>query len=285
MSKQDEPRSIEKVIEIDAPIEAVWKALTEAEELTNWFPPNAEIKPGKGGFVRVIWGEKQDWTSPIEVWKPNEHLRLIYVEATPEEQRADSLFVIPFRVAVDYYLESKGGKTILRLVHSGFSRDATWDAQYDGTVTGWDFELGGLRHYLEYHRGKKRRIAHAHRVINEVPIEEAWKKIMGPDGLNALGAIEKLSPGDRYAFSTASGDQLRGIARIVSPPKGFVATDEALGNAYLRVRIDEACITSPNREAHLWLSLFGGEDAQPRAMEIENRWQKMLDGLFDAAAT
>ena len=44
-------RTIEKELEIDAPIEAVWKALTDAEELTNWFPLEARVKPGVGGSI------------------------------------------------------------------------------------------------------------------------------------------------------------------------------------------------------------------------------------------
>lgn len=34
-------RSIETEILIDSPVEAVWKALAEAEELMRWFPPQA----------------------------------------------------------------------------------------------------------------------------------------------------------------------------------------------------------------------------------------------------
>ena len=40
------PRSIETQIEINAPVEAVWKALTDAAELANWFPVKARVKPG-----------------------------------------------------------------------------------------------------------------------------------------------------------------------------------------------------------------------------------------------
>ena len=36
-------RVITKEIVIDAPIEAVWKALTDAEELCNWFPLQADL--------------------------------------------------------------------------------------------------------------------------------------------------------------------------------------------------------------------------------------------------
>ena len=40
-------RVIEKQIRIAAPTDVVWKALTDAEELTRWFPLDAKVKPGK----------------------------------------------------------------------------------------------------------------------------------------------------------------------------------------------------------------------------------------------
>ena len=42
-------RAVEKVIELNAPIEAVWKALTDGQELARWFPLEARVTPGKGG--------------------------------------------------------------------------------------------------------------------------------------------------------------------------------------------------------------------------------------------
>lgn len=42
-------RRIEKEIEINAPLEDVWKALTDANELARWFPLEARVTPGPGG--------------------------------------------------------------------------------------------------------------------------------------------------------------------------------------------------------------------------------------------
>ena len=136
--EQPTERCIETSIELDAPVEAVWKALTDAEELTNWFPPFAEVKPGLGGHIRVAWDEKQDWTSPIGAWEPNKHLQVVWCQATPpekaEQARKDG-FYAPFPIAVDYHLQGKGAKTVLRLVHSGFSTDAAWAASITWDAT------------------------------------------------------------------------------------------------------------------------------------------------------
>ena len=68
MSSPTEPRSIETQIEINAPIEAVWKALTDGEELANWFPLKARVTPGVGGSVWSYWAEDMQWESPIDAW-------------------------------------------------------------------------------------------------------------------------------------------------------------------------------------------------------------------------
>ena len=38
---------------------------------------------------------------------------------------------------IDYFIESRGGTTVLRLVHSGFDASADFDAEYESTGYGW----------------------------------------------------------------------------------------------------------------------------------------------------
>ena len=49
-------RTQEHEIAIDASAEAVWKAITDAEELTRWFVETAKVEPGVGGSFRISWG-------------------------------------------------------------------------------------------------------------------------------------------------------------------------------------------------------------------------------------
>jgi uncharacterized protein YndB with AHSA1/START domain len=59
---------IENQIEIAAPVEAVWKALTQSEELKRWFPLEAQATPGEGGKITLSWGPGFEGTSQIEAW-------------------------------------------------------------------------------------------------------------------------------------------------------------------------------------------------------------------------
>jgi hypothetical protein len=58
----------------------------------------------------------------------------------------------PCRLVQDYYLESQGGKTIVRLVHSGFGASEAWDTEFEGTRGGWAACFVRLKQSLETHR-------------------------------------------------------------------------------------------------------------------------------------
>ena len=123
-------RKHEFTIEIDAPSEAIWKALTEAEGLQKWFVPSASVTPGPGGSITLSWGEACQGTAPIHLWEEGKRL------GTTEGAKQ-----------VEYEIEAIGtGKTRLRLVHSGFDADAKFDQEYESTHGGWLTFLAMLKH-------------------------------------------------------------------------------------------------------------------------------------------
>ena len=67
-------RSYEKQFEVAAPAEAVWKAITDGEELTRWFCQEASCQPGVGGEQQIDWGGGAKGTQVVTVWEPNVHL-------------------------------------------------------------------------------------------------------------------------------------------------------------------------------------------------------------------
>ena len=146
------PRSHETKIVIDAPIEEVWAALTEAEELVRWFAPKMTVEPGAGGRMVSHWGPGMDWPTTIEVWEPTRHLQLTETRdhmISPIERKMS-----PCTLVQDFYLETENGKTVLRFVHSGFGDDSDWDLEYDGTRAGWFSCFFRLQHTIERHRGE-----------------------------------------------------------------------------------------------------------------------------------
>jgi hypothetical protein len=177
------------------------------------------------------------------------------------------------RLTVDWYLESDRGGTVLRLVHSGFSGDASWDDEFDGTRRGWIFELESLRTYLENHRGKTRHPAWIRVPIGDMPAAEAWSKLTSPDALLAAGTLDRVNVGDRYELTTVHGDRLTGTALHLQPPTEFSATVDE-GQALFRTGID-SCFGQP--EASVWLTTWGQPD---RAGKFRDQWVDTLKSLF-----
>ena len=255
MSDEKPTRAIERTVEIDAPIEVVWKAISEGEELAKWFALDARVKPGVGGEVWLSW-PGMEGASPISVWEPGKRLQ------TREEHG-------PVLMTVDWHLEAKGGKTILRLVHSGFGADAAWDDQYDDTARGWAVFLGNLVHYLERHRGSAVR-----QIMIPVPIETSDRRGVAALRRTAGLALDAtaLAAGGRYASTAANGDRLEGVVDLLAPPRAFGATVAAWNDAMLTMDI-QGC--GPGKKQCWFVILtYGVPDAEVEA--IRARWTALL---------
>ncbi len=258
-------RQVEREITIDAPVAVVWKALTDAAELVRWFPLEARVTPGAGGAGGAIWMRWDgvyDAESRIEIWEPERHLRIGF----PNERA--------FHLATDYYLERKGGGTVLRVVTSGFGAGDDWDAQYGGVSRGWDFELLALRHYLERHRGRDRAVAWV-RAAYRCSRQEAWARLTGPRGWFGQGGISSLVEGASYATRTATGHTLTGAVQLWRPPLQFSGTVDGWNDALFRLELSGK---DGAGEAWLWLATYGVPTAQVRA--IQDAWQESAGGVF-----
>jgi len=267
-------RSIEVEVDLDAPVDAVWRALTEAEELESWFPLTARVEPGAGGEIELRWGDEVKSRMPIEIWEPGRHLRTLWLvrqQTGGGEEAAPAL--------VDFHLEGRAGTTRLRLVHSGFSGAEDWDDLFDGFLRGWAFELRSLQHYLERHRGRRRGMVRVQHAIDG-GAEEAWQRLFSPTGFFPGGAVEELAEGGPYSLKIATGETLSGEVRLIMPPTDLAATVATLEDSLLRVKIGP--MGDPSRPlVQLWLACWRLGDERVRA--IEAAWQRALDRAFARA--
>jgi uncharacterized protein YndB with AHSA1/START domain len=253
-------RSVERRVEIDAPVDAVWKALTDAEELTRWFPLNARVTPGLGGSIWKHWESEAEGGEDerIEIWEPGRHLRT----AGSEGEWAG--------IATDYYLEGKGGGTILRVVSSGFGEGDKWDEILGGWGRGWDFELRSLRHYLERHAGQRRVVAWAVASYGCSP-EAAWAHLTRAGGWFGPGGLADLASGTPYAAETATGDELAGVVELWDPPRQFAGRVERWNDGLFRAELYDGRVM-------LWLSTYGVPEADVEA--LQGRWSESMQNLF-----
>lgn len=253
-------RTVDVTREINAPVEAVWKALTNAKELERWFPLHASVEPGEA--VELSWGDKVDWRMEVEEEKDLHYLRLGY-----GQEHHSIVSPEPRRLAVEFFLEAKGGKTLLRIVHAGFGGDRNWDDMYDGVRRGWDTESLSLKHYLENHAGKDRLVALARRKTRKSH-EEIWD-ILTQNGLS----IDQ----DSYVYTTPLGGQYAGSLLYFNPPQDLCGTIRTLNNAMFRLMLDRY---HPDAEIDVWAWIGAYDVPEQQIREIEKKWQERLDALL-----
>lgn len=203
------PRKQEHEILIDASIEAVWKAITDGEELTRWFVDKATVEPGVGGTIAISWDGAEMSSGTIEAWEPNKKLRKKLASFDMGAAKHDP--AVP--MIDEYTIERRDGKTVLRLVSSGIPDAKEWDGFYNGTNSGWKSFLRTLRHYLEHHQGKPRTTIKIVGMASGTR-EETWPRLLAavaPRGTvvfeQAPGILEMVIPslGDAYLWHTMSG--------------------------------------------------------------------------------
>jgi uncharacterized protein YndB with AHSA1/START domain len=273
MSATPTGRAIHIAVQIAASPEAVWNALTDPAELARWFPLEAAVTPGPGGRVRWSWGEPIVAESTIEGWEPSRRLLLHEQTVLGEHVSPGERATAPDRV-MEFTLEAREGLTVLRLVHSGFSSDADWENElHDGVMRGWTFELRALKHYLEAHRGERRRVAWVHHPFTGA-LEETWKALFSPRAFLAAGSIDGLGEGSHYRIGAATGDVFEGRVLVHIPGVQFSATVANMNDGILRVELEHV---GKNRDVTVWLSTYGIPDAEVKA--FGERWERVVAGL------
>jgi uncharacterized protein YndB with AHSA1/START domain len=266
MSDHASTRSAEYVVPIAAPADAVWRALTDPRELERWFPLTASVTPGVGGEYVLRWGDVHsgdDW--PILAWEPVRHLRI----GMPKPPGAPA----PPHIITDFELENQGGRTVLRVVASGFDPAARWETFFDGIRRGWRFELRSLRHYLEHHRGEARVVAWA-RTSFDSTNEEMWSRLFGPGGWVPDRPIDQLGEGDCYRLTAPDGTIVSGTVYIVDRPTDFTGSVDEVNGGVLRVQLEPA---RAGGDIGLWLGAYGV--APERMQALERGWQTALGSV------
>ena len=268
-------RSYEKRFEVTAPTEAVWKAITEAEELTRWFCNEASCEAGAGGHQQIDWGGGAKATQIVTVWEPGIHLR---TEAVRPELGGGMSSDPPEPYAIDWHLEHEGGVTRVCMVASGFGEGPGWDHEYHGTFHGWDMYHGVMKHYLENHRGEASGNVVIYAVL-AVPPPEAWARLMSPDGLVKQGSLDGLSAGVPFRIVTSQGHALTGTVRGIVPGKTFSALVESLNKAILNLELTSV----PGRGDFLYFSLSTWGLPEAQVDLLRDQFKALLYGLFPQA--
>jgi uncharacterized protein YndB with AHSA1/START domain len=142
MEEKGTTEEIRKTIVVEAPPEAVFKALTDEKELVQWMPREAKMDARVGGEYefKYRWADRALDTvlrGKILELEPNRRLSYTWDTETPDHQRRISGAVVTWLLD-----DLSEGKTRVTLIHSGVGKQFSKDAEM-----GWNYFLGRLASY------------------------------------------------------------------------------------------------------------------------------------------
>ena len=260
MNKETKPaRVLELSVDIDAPLEEVWKAITEAQGIKNWFAPIASVtKPGVGGEVTIGWSPEMTWPTNVSAWEPGKHLQWLN----------DDMMGPGTRLVLDYYLSTESGKTRLRLVQSAFG-DSDWDDFFEGTEAGWTYFLYNLRLYLEKHLGRVRHLISSRFEVT-APRAATWRKLLATTTGLIIATGGAVKVGDWVQLKLDDPATLRAVVDLVIDGHVLAMRIPELKDAVLFIELETG-------EGKFGVSAYLSVYDEKKAAEIEAPAQRAFE--------
>lgn len=141
MERQDE---IVQQIEIAAPPERIWAAITEAGQLAKWFGDSATVDFRVGGRIRFGWSQFDDSVAHAVIERIDEPSTFAYRWWMDGEDEAKATLVT-------FDLTASDDTTTVTVVESGLAALSPDEAArtIEGNTEGWISELGDLAALLQ----------------------------------------------------------------------------------------------------------------------------------------
>jgi uncharacterized protein YndB with AHSA1/START domain len=144
--------TIEKRIELKAPVSRVWRALTDYQQFGEWFRVklDAPFAPGEisRGHITYLGYEHIQWEATVRKMEPE---RLFSFTWHPYAVDPAIDYSKEPTTLVEFRLEAKDGGTVLSLTESGFDaipKERQFEAfrMNDG---GWTEQMTNIERYVE----------------------------------------------------------------------------------------------------------------------------------------
>lgn len=136
--------TITKEITVKAPKERVYKAISDVQELTKWFPEQVEGSYEVGKTVNFIFTSMNHKTSVyVEAAKPSDYFSFRWVPGSTG--MVGDVMSTP-NTLVEFTLEEMGDETKVTVKESGFSKLPAEVAEksFKDNSGGWPFMMGRL---------------------------------------------------------------------------------------------------------------------------------------------
>ncbi len=138
-----EPKTVIVERVLNAPVSTVWKAITRVEEMRQWYFDLEDFKAEVGfKFTFTAGADDVQYKHLCEVTEVQPEKRLAY------SWRYDGY---PGNSLVSWELEAQGGKTTLRIVHTGLESFAANGVNFAPAsfTAGWTHFADALKSYTE----------------------------------------------------------------------------------------------------------------------------------------
>ena len=136
-------RSFAYRVDIDVPVERVWRAFTDGRVLARWASDEASITPREKGRMRVVFGADVELDAHIDVLITPQRMRLILLP-TRGMPGTDAVVIEDF-----LFEKSSGQATVVRLLSSGVPSAQAWVTYYLHKRRFWELALTRLKVFLE----------------------------------------------------------------------------------------------------------------------------------------
>jgi len=135
-------RSFAHRVDVDVPVERVWRAFTDTPVLQRWTTPRATITPREKGRMHVVFGPGMELDAHIDVLITSQRMRLILLPVTGMPS-TDAVIV------EDFLFERTRQSTVIRLLSSGVPAAPAWVTYYLNKRRYWELALARLKVFLE----------------------------------------------------------------------------------------------------------------------------------------
>ena len=135
-------RSFAHRVDVDVPVERVWRAFTDTPVLQRWTTPRATITPREKGRMHVVFGPGMELDAHIDVLITSQRMRLILLPVTGMPS-TDAVIV------EDFLFERTRQSTVIRLLSSGVPAAPAWVTYYLNKRRYWELALSRLKVFLE----------------------------------------------------------------------------------------------------------------------------------------
>jgi uncharacterized protein YndB with AHSA1/START domain len=134
---------VERDIFIEAPIDVVWRMVTEPEQMTRWFADEVDLDPAVGAEGELRFKTHRTFTLRVEAVEPMHRFAFRWAAVPGDKPPGGNSLLVEFT------LSEEAGGTRLRVVESGFEHLDWSDAEIakyaDDHNHGWNMYLGRLR--------------------------------------------------------------------------------------------------------------------------------------------